>query len=210
MNNNSSAPLRLRASALKSEQLAGLILAGGEGRRFGGPKAFARLDDGRTFLEVCAATLIGAGASPLVATLPPGTEDPQIDGLESIALPEPGMDMFASLVTGLRHLAEHPDWRTVAILPVDHPLVDGSSVSALVDTAALAAIPSYRGKHGHPICFGRNVASAIVSGKSPGPTLREVLRDVGAVDVEVDDPGVVANCNTPEALRDALRRRMTD
>ncbi len=205
MNNNSSAPLRLRASALKSEQLAGLILAGGEGRRFGGPKAFARFDDGRTFLEVCAATLIGAGASPLVATLPPGTEDPQIDGLESIALPEPGMDMFASLVTGLRHLVEHPDWRTVALLPVDHPLVHSSSVSALVDTAALAAIPSYRGKHGHPVCLARSVVERILSGDLAGPTLREVLRSVGAVDVDVDDPGVAANCNTPDVLRDALR-----
>lgn len=195
---------------MTKSKLAGLILAGGEGRRFGQAKAFATLDDGRTFLEACAATLIGAGALPVVATLPPGTAGPQIDGLELIALPEPGMDMFASLVTGLGCLAKHMDWRTVAVLPVDHPLVSANAVTALANAKARAAIPSFNGKHGHPICFGRNVASAIVSGKSPGPTLREVLRDVGAVDVEVDDPGVVANCNTPEALRDALRRRMTD
>ncbi|MCJ7754998.1 MAG: NTP transferase domain-containing protein [Thermoanaerobaculales bacterium] len=185
--------------------LAGLILAGGEGKRFGGPKAFARLDDGRTFLEVCAATLIRAGASPLVATLPPGTEDPQIDGLESIALPEPGMDMFASLVTGLRHLVEHPDWRTVAILPVDHPFVVSSAVTALANSSARAVIPSYKGKHGHPICLEREVAQEIDRGELPGPTLREVLRSVGAVSVEVDDPGVIANCNTPDALSAALR-----
>jgi molybdopterin-guanine dinucleotide biosynthesis protein A len=82
---------------LKSEPFAGLILAGGEGKRWGGPKAFATLDDGLTFLEACAATLVGAGASPVVATLPPGTEDPQIDGLDVLALPKPGMDMFGSL-----------------------------------------------------------------------------------------------------------------
>ena len=40
--------------------------------------------------------------------------------------------------------------------------------------------------------------------------LLEVLREVGAVDVEVDDPGVVANCNAPEALELALRRRIRD
>jgi CTP:molybdopterin cytidylyltransferase MocA len=149
--------------------------------------------------------LIGAGASPLVATLPPGTEDPQIDGLESIALPEPGMDMFASLVTGLRHLVEHPDWRTVAILPVDHPFVVSSAVTALANSSARAVIPSYKGKHGHPICLEREVAQEIDRGELPGPTLREVLRSVGAVNVEVDDPGVIANCNTPDALSAALR-----
>ena len=184
---------------------AGLILAGGEGRRFGQPKAFATLDDGRTFLEACAATLIGAGALPVVATLPPGTENPQIDRLEVITLPEPGMDMFASLVTGLGCLVENLDWGTVAVLPVDHPLVSANAVTALANAKARAAIPSYNGKHGHPICFDREVASGIVSGESPGPTLREVLREIGVVDVDVDDPGVVANCNTPTALSAALR-----
>ena len=61
-----------------------------------------------------------------------------------------------------------------------------------------------RGSHGHPVCLDRDVAVGIVEGRFPGPTLREVLREVGAVDVEVDDPGVVANCNTPEALKKAL------
>ena len=185
--------------------LAGLILAGGEGKRWGGPKAFARLDDGRTFLEVCAATLIGAGASPVVATLPPRTEAPRIDGLEVIALPEPGMDMFGSLRSGLGRLVETPSWRAVAVLPVDHPLVRPGTVTELAAVAGPAAIPSFNGKHGHPICVDREVASAIVRGELAGPTLREVLRAVGAASVPVDDPGVIANCNTPEALSAALR-----
>jgi CTP:molybdopterin cytidylyltransferase MocA len=210
MKKNLSAPLRLRASALKSEQFAGLILAGGEGKRWGGPKAFAEIEDGRTFLEACAAALVGAGAVPVVATLPPGTENPGIDGLGAIALPEPGMDMFASLATGLGCLLENSGWQKVAVLPVDHPLVHQSAISALVSTSARAAIPSFKGKHGHPICFDREVASAIVRGESPGPTLREVLREVGAVDVEVDDPGVIANCNTPAALSKALKTVNTE
>ena len=61
--------------------IAGLILAGGVGSRFGGPKAWAVLPDGRTFLDACVASLLGAGADPVVATLPPGSKDPEIDGL---------------------------------------------------------------------------------------------------------------------------------
>jgi CTP:molybdopterin cytidylyltransferase MocA len=189
----------------RSGGIAGLILGGGEGKRFGGPKAWAKLPDGKTFLESCFGILREAGAKPIVATLPPGADDPGFDGLTSIALPTSGLDMFASLATGLRHLVEYPEWQVVAILPVDHPLVSANAVTDLTDASARAVIPSFNGKHGHPICIDREVASAVVSGELPGPTLREVLREVGAVDVEVDDPGVVANCNTPAALSAALR-----
>ena len=184
--------------------VAGLILAGGEGKRWGGPKAWARLPDGGSFLDACEMTLREAGASPIVATLPPATEDPRIDGLEVIALPAPGMDMFGSLRAGLGRLVETPSWRVVAVLPVDHPLVRPETVIELAAVAGPAAIPSFNGKHGHPICVDREVASAIVRGELAGPTLREVLRAVGAAEVQVDDSGVVANCNTPAALAAAL------
>lgn len=185
-------------------EFAGLILAGGEGRRFGRPKAFAELGDGQTFLLVCHQTLVAAGATPVLATLPPGSDDPGIDGLDVAVLPEPGIDMFGSVRVGLSRLLEHEGWEATAVLPVDHPLVRQETVRALVGAGHRAAIPSYREKRGHPICLERTVATAIVEGSEPGPTLREVLRAAAAQVVEVDDPGVVANCNTPEALSAAL------
>ena len=206
MKKNLSAPLRLRASALKPDHLAGLILAGGEGTRWGGPKAWARLPAGGRFLDACEMTLREAGASPIVATLPPGAEDPRIDGLDVLALPEPGMDMFGSLRAGLGRLIGTPSWRVVAVLPVDHPLVRPETIIELVAVAGPAAIPSFNGKHGHPICLARTVAESIACGDAAGPTLREVLHAVGAVSLPVDDPGVIANCNTPAALADALAR----
>jgi len=184
--------------------VAGLVLAGGEGKRWGGPKAFAQLDDGRTFLEACAATLREARVSPIVATLPPGTEDPRIDKLEAVALPEPGMEMFASLRAGLLRLIDEPRWLKVTVLPVDHPLVRPETVAELAMVEESAAIPSFTGKHGHPVCLTRSVVEGIVVGRMIGPTLREVLREVGAVSVPVDDRGVIANCNTPQALAAAL------
>ena len=185
--------------------LAGLILAGGEGKRWGKPKAWATLPDGTTFLESCFNTLRGAGSAPIVATLPPTSQDPKIDGLDALALPEAGMDMFGSLLVGLARLTEDSAWRKVAVLPVDHPLVHLRTVVTLAASYERAVIPSFGGKHGHPICLDREVALAITSGDFDGPTLREVLREVGATDVEVDDRGVVANCNTPAALSEALR-----
>ena len=115
------------------------------------------------------------------------------------------MDMFGSLRMGLSRLIRTTQWQKVAVLPVDHPLVNADSIRTLVNTEASAAIPSFRGKHGHPVCMDRSVVEKILAGELPGPTLRDVLRTVGAINVPVDDIGVVTNCNTPDALSAALR-----
>lgn len=205
------APLRwlemtAQSTSTVSRRLAGLVLAGGEGSRFGGPKAWARLPDGRSFLEACTATLRAAGADLVVATVPPGAADPTIDGLDAVPLPEPGLDMFASLRIGLRRLLLQSGWARVSVLPVDHPLVRPDAVVALVSQGGAGVVPRYRGKRGHPVVVDRRIAENIATGSLEGPTLRTVLVRVGAVDLEVDDPGTVANCNTPRALERALER----
>lgn len=184
--------------------LAGLVLAGGVGSRFGRPKAWALLPDGRSFLEACTDSLRAARASPIAATLPPGSEDPMIDGLVVVPLPGPGLDMFGSLMIGLGRLVQDAGWSRVAVLPVDHPLVRPATVCALAVARASAVVPTFRGKHGHPVVIDRSSAEAVAGGVKSGPTLRDVLREIGAVDIEVDDPGAIANCNTPDALARAL------
>ncbi len=136
-----------------------------------------------------------------MATLPAGTADAQV---ETVALPGAGLPMFESITLGLRRLLGDAAWGRVVVLPVDHPLVTPATVRALAGADADAAIPAYRGKHGHPVALARAVAERIAAGELPGPTLRDVLRAVGVRDVAVDDPGVTANCNTPEALAAAL------
>lgn len=187
-------------------KVAGLILAGGEGSRFGGPKAWARLPDGRCFLEACAMVLREAGASPIVVTLPPGSPDPGIEGLQALSLPEPGLDMFTSLLIGFRSISEDPGWQRLAVLPVDHPLVRPRTVRVLAAARGAAAVPSFDGKHGHPVCLSRRLVDKLKFGELEGRNLREVLHSVARIEVHVDDPGVIANCNTPEALSAALRR----
>ncbi|HPC82918.1 MAG TPA: NTP transferase domain-containing protein [Thermoanaerobaculaceae bacterium] len=186
---------------------AGLILAGGQGQRFGGPKAFAVLPDGRSFLAACAATLAEAGARPIVATLPPCCQEPAVEGARGLRLPAPDLDMFASLRLGLCALLEGASWAAVVVLPVDHPLVRPATVASLaaaVGTGVAAVRPRHDGKHGHPIAMARAVAEGIADGRLAGPTLRDVLCTVGAVDLPVADGGVTANCNTPERLAAAL------
>jgi len=184
---------------------AGLILAGGEGRRWGGAKAWARLPDGTTFLEACAATLRLAGASPVVATLPPDSSPDDCPGVLTEQLPHSGLDMFASLEIGLQRLLVDRRWDAVVVLPVDHPLVASKTVTALIDAGSPAGIATFGGHHGHPVSLWRDTVEVIATGAWAGCTLRDVLHVVGATDVNVDDRGVRANCNTPEALEKALQ-----
>ena len=184
--------------------VAGLILAGGAGTRFGGPKAYALLPDGRTFLAACAGCFASAGLAPVAATLPPDAPGAGVPGVRPVKLPVPGLAMFESLALGAASLLADDDWESVVVVPVDHPLVRPATVRALAAADGDAAIPSFRGKHGHPVKLRRPVAEAIARGALEGPTLREVLRAVGVAVVAVDDPGVTANCNTPEALAAAL------
>ena len=185
---------------------AGLILAGGMGERWGGPKAWARLPDGRSFLDACAQTLGTAGATHMLATVPAGTlKRCHTAAAELLELPRPGLDMLASARHGMARLLEtDTDWQALIILPVDHPLVRPPTVSALVAAGPPAAIPCLDGRHGHPICLWRDVVERLCTGLLPADNLRDVLKAAPAQDVAVNDPGVRVNCNRPEILQEAL------
>ena len=103
--------------------VAGLILAGGAGTRFGGPKAFAVLPDGRRFLVACADAFAAAGLSPVLATVPAETVPAGGQAFGAEPLPAAGLPMFESLGFGLGRLLGDTRWDRVVVVPVDHPLV---------------------------------------------------------------------------------------
>lgn len=185
----------------------GIILGGGRGERFGGPKAFAVLPDGRTFLAACRDTLVAAGCAPIVATLPAGEASPCLDGITLLTLPAPDLDMFASLKIALTAAITDDSWQFAVVLPVDHPLVEATTVRTLREQHVRVAVPRFHGKRGHPVAIERGVAVMIAMGMHPPQaTLRDMIH-AAIIDVDVDDPGVVANCNTPAALAEAWERR---
>jgi CTP:molybdopterin cytidylyltransferase MocA len=188
-----------------ADQALGVILGGGRGERFGVPKAVAALPDGRSFLAACAATHRVAGLATSVVTLPPGLECPIPPGVIAVRLDQDGLTMFDSLRLALTVAGRVREWQAAVVHPVDHPLVAGATIAALV--AALlagsgleAVLPSCRGKHGHPVALRRAACARIVAGLEPGPTLRDVLHRCRRGDVVVADRGVIGNCNTPERL----------
>src|SRR4051794_39645262 len=117
--------------------VAGLVLAAGEGRRFGGPKALATLA-GERLVDRAVRTLTEAGCSPVVVVS--GAVDVDVAGARVVANPLWHSGMGSSLRAGLAGLAaaREPAGGAVAatvVLLVDTPWVTPQAVRRLVEEA---------------------------------------------------------------------------
>lgn len=183
---------------------AGVVLAAGRSRRMGASKPLLDLD-GRTFIRAAVEALRGGGCSPIIAVVAdPATDaEAQAAGADVAHAPS-GAEQVDSLRAGIDRLPAHTD--AALVLPVDHPLIRASTVRALVDAAAShpdAVIrPVHGGRPGHPTLFPRSVWPALADPTLPNGA-RSVVEspDTRTVDLAVDDPGVVADIDTPADYR---------
>ena len=188
-------------------RIAAIILAAGEGRRIGGPKALLPLG-GRTFLgHLCelysrpavatVVAVIGAEAARVAARagVPSGVQLVRNDAWRE--------GMLSSVWRGL-DAAEAAGAQAVLLQPVDHPLVDAATVDTVCEalsSGSVIAVPSFAGRRGHPGGF-----AAAVFGE-----LRNALPDQGARVVLAADParityvegnpGSVQGIDTPDDYR---------
>ena len=131
--------------------IAGLLLAAGAGRRFGGPKALVP-HRGSLFVESAAETLRLAGCDPVVVVLGAAAERVRARASLGAALvldnPDWATGMGSSLRVGLTAVAATAA-TAVVVLPVDTPGVTADAVRRL---AALAAPDSLARAafHGEP------------------------------------------------------------
>ena len=170
----------------------GLLLAAGEGRRFGGPKALARDEDGTSWLLRSVQALrpcdeivvvLGAEAERAAALLPMSVARIRADDWAE--------GMGASLRVGLEALAP-TDHDTALVSLVDLPDVDAAVVARVVaasrgrDALARAA---YDGVPGHPVLLGRDHWAGIAASATGDRGARDYL---AAHDVELVECGDLA------------------
>ena len=168
--------------------LTGVLLVGGASRRFGSPKALARLD-GRTLAEIGWETLAFCDERLAVGKAGDGLELPfpvQDDGIEVRA-------PIAGLVAGLRAAAND----LCVVLPVDTPRIGSSQLRTLADVCADAAVPSTGPLPG---AYRRSALAALEQALTVGElSLRKVLARLDVVYVDVDQ-GLLINVNRPDDL----------
>ena len=189
---------------------AALLLSGGESSRFGGrPKALMSVGETtavRRLAEVC----LSRGLDPVAVVVGPH-RGPVAHELRGLPVTLVDSELWYEGRTASVHsgLGAIPEDRDVVFWPVDHPFVAASTVDVLGqarDTDALAVwfIPTYEGRGGHPVLWRSSVRADILDLRSDAP-LRSLLPEFGIQvrRVAVNDPGVVANVDTPEEYRAA-------
>lgn len=179
-----------------SASVACIVLGAGAGKRYGGPKADARLPDGTRFVDRIAAVASEAGAGLIITVLPPGIGRPLGT---TVVRGDPDAEQIASLRLGLAQLANTPV-TGVLVWPVDHPHVARETVVAVIDafggTRAPIVIPTFGGRRGHPSIFARETWRELMTVERDGA--RGVIHayEARVVEVDVSDDAVLRNMNT--------------
>jgi molybdenum cofactor cytidylyltransferase len=195
--------------------VTGLILAAGRSTRMGRSKALLTCPDGRTFVRALIESLRAGGVD--VALVVGRADDDALRvevetiGAGTILIVNEDADrggQLSSLVAGLRQ-ADRPGVRAVIMAPVDAPLVSSDTVATLIAVFSATGAPivraRYRGRNGHPVMFSRALFDELRAA-DPQMGAKAVLRAhaTAIVNVDVDDPGVVADVDTPEDYRELL------
>ena len=187
--------------------VAGLVLAAGEGRRLGGPKALLEFD-GERLVDRTVRVLHEAGCSPVYV----------------VAGAAPLQDAVAH-ASGLVRVVDNPDWPTgmgssvrrglaevgeeaVVIMVVDTPGIGAVAVRRLVDAFAIGAsvaVATYDGAPRNPVLIAREHfadVSALAVGDVGARAFLAARPDV-VTPVECSDVADPNDIDTREDLRAA-------
>lgn len=128
-------------------------------------------------------------------------------GVQAIVNPNFAEGMFSSVQAGVYSLSS--DVRGFFLLPVDNPMVNPHTVkklqSAFFSTEYGIIYPAYQGLRGHPPIISSRFISKIMAWKGTGG-LRALLQqyEEDALEIEVEDPGVLLDMDTPEDYQQML------
>lgn len=191
--------------------LAAVILAAGESRRMGEPKATLPYQ-GLTFVEhLLAAThhprvgltrvVLGAHAEEIRGKL-------KLDPASIVVNPDWPKGQLSSLQAAIRSM---PPQITEGLLlcPVDHPLVSRHLIEILIEafdsSGKSVALPTFEGRRGHPVIFRSELYEELLNA-SPEVGARQIVwaHADDLKEVPTDEEGVVLNLNDPETMRKAL------
>ena len=184
-------------------QIAGVVLAGGRARRFGGDKALALLE-GRPLIERSLDALRGR-AEPLAVNGPAALA--AAVGLPAIADP-PGLaeGPLAGILAAMAW-AKAMGCSRVLTVPCDTPILPRDLAARLIAAGASAPAAAARAERAHALCglWSLELAEAVapLAGRPRQPAVAAVLEAVGGVWVDFPDEAQFANLNTREDLERA-------
>jgi molybdenum cofactor cytidylyltransferase len=190
--------------------LAAVILAGGESRRMGSPKALLLYND-RTFvdhlLEVTRHSkislqriVLGAGAEHIRERL-------GLDPANVVVNSDWEKGQLSSIQAAIRSLEGAPVDGILLCL-VDHPLITSALVNEIVEAFYLSGkcvvLPVFQGRRGHPVIFAKTLFTELLAAPIEKGARAVVWNHPDEVEeVPTEEQGAVLNLNDPEAFQSA-------
>lgn len=193
-------------------RLSAILLAAGASSRMGRPKALLEFE-GETFLDRQIGLYASLGAKVICVL---GHDSGVVArGLRRAAEavlvlnPAPEAGQLSSLQCALRALC--PDSEAFFFTPADSPGVRPATLAALLESfdpeTADFFQPQFGGRHGHPVLAAARAAARFLA-LAPGSSAREMIRRSRRRFVEVADPFVLLDVDTPEAYRKLVEGRL--
>jgi nicotine blue oxidoreductase len=180
--------------------VAGVVLAAGEGRRFGSPKAVARVA-GERLVDRAVRLLTDGGCAPIVVVA--GATPLEVPGATVVQNTEWRSGMGTSLRVGLASVNGAP---AAVLVTVDAPWLGPEAVRRVIAAHAAGArvvTATYGGRPGHPVLLDRehfaeaarraegDVGARAFLRAHPDLVTRVACDDTGYPD-DVDTPGDLA------------------
>jgi nicotine blue oxidoreductase len=153
-----------------------VLLAAGEGSRFGRPKALVELD-GLTLAERGVNLLRAGGANPILVVT--GAAQVELSGIETVFNEEWRTGMGSSLRAALNALADAPDVSAVVVALADQPLVGAGAIARLIDAyrgGASVAVACYEGNPRNPVLLPREHWPEVIASATGDQGARAFLR----------------------------------
>jgi len=189
--------------------VAGVLLAAGEGSRFGQPKALVELN-GQTLAERGVGLLRAGGADPILVVT--GAVPLELDRTLTVDNPQWRTGMGSSLRAALHALTEAgrgpdigPDIGAVVVALADQPLVGAEAVARLIAAyrgGASVAVAAYHGQPRNPVLLAREHWPEVIKTATGDQGARTFLRTRPELVtlVECGDTGRPDDIDTPADL----------
>ena len=195
-----------------------IVLAAGKSTRMGRPKANLPLEGGDTFLSRIVRTFSVAAAGDVVVVL--GHDADVIASVFAgtgvtarfVTNPDYETGQLSSLLMGL-DAVDRPGVTAALITLVDVPLVNASTVRAVIDrylrTRAPIVRPVRGQQHGHPVLIDRSLFDEIRRADPTSGAKVVVRAHASAIgDVEVDDAGAFLDIDTSDEYERLVGRQI--
>jgi CTP:molybdopterin cytidylyltransferase MocA len=187
--------------------VVGLLLAAGEGRRLGRPKALVEDREGSTWVERSVAALRDGGVSDVYVVV--GAAHAEVAravpaGCRVVDAADWAEGMGASLHAGLAAVSdEQADADAVLVMLVDTPGVGSDVVRRLSSESGpdVLARAAYGSQPGHPVLIGRHHWAGVLEVARGDRGARDYLRAHPLTLVQCADIGTGDDIDTADALR---------